>query len=206
MLRHRDRRLNTATKERYQGFLSGAVPGLTLPSPEEEPERSGKGGRSIRQRQFVAAGADKRSRQVRVSFRGEHELRVSPQPLGLETLGAHGERRWRRGLRWSRMVSGWKGDASGTLASIGVAWWLSVGVVAVHALWFVFKVRSGWVLGGGGGVRQAVAGGVRHAGRSDERQVTGDHAAWGRACNGAGKSTVDGLAGLAIAQREYEIG
>ena len=36
MLRHRDGRLNKATKERYRAFLERAVPGLTLASPAEE--------------------------------------------------------------------------------------------------------------------------------------------------------------------------
>ena len=145
MLRHRDRRLNAAAKERYRGFLNGAVPGLTLPSPEEElrdPEKADEAYDSanlwlLEQTRDHGRFGLVFAENMNYGFR-RNLWALKPWAFTGTALAS--------AVAAVAMVIGWEGRVEATLASIGAGWWLSVGVVAVHALWFAIKVRPGWVL------------------------------------------------------------
>ena len=144
MLRHRDGRLDPSTKERYRAFLSQAVPGLALATPEEEqsyPDEAEEG--------YEAANswllARTRDRQhfgllfrenVNYGFR-RNVWALKPWAFALEGVAlmllgvaAGGSHMW---------------GFIATMQAGGVEWWASFFLTVVHALFFALKIRKGWV-------------------------------------------------------------
>lgn len=144
MLRHRDSRLNSATKLRYRAFLEGAVPDLTLASPAEEQ----------RDPDEAELGYDTANSWLLEQTRDHTQFDL----LFAENMN-YGFRRNLWALKPWALLAGalatavavavawmeWTDGLFATLKSIGVGWWVSVILVLVHALFFVFKVRQAWV-------------------------------------------------------------
>ena len=93
MLRHRDARLNTITKERYHTFLSVNVPNLKIPGVDEESRDPSASRRHLRISKRLAFEGHTGQRSIQTHIRRKHELRFSQEFLGLAAY-CIGSRYW----------------------------------------------------------------------------------------------------------------
>ena len=144
MLRHSDRRLGVATKERYRSFLVSAVPGLKLASEEEER----------RCPEWAEDGYESATAWLLAQTRNRERFEL----LFRENIN-YGFRRNIWALRpWAFVIEGvaiiltlvlafnlWTGEPIITVQSVGLQIWVSIGLTLMHMLFFVFNVRKKWV-------------------------------------------------------------
>ena len=144
MLRHRDSRLNALTRSRYRTFLQRAVPELALASPEAErkcPEDADAGYESANSWLLAQTRDHERfallfRENINYGFR-RNAWALKPWAFGLEATAVV--------VVGVAALDSWTGDLSTTAQAIGVEWWASLVLIVVHALFFAFKVRTGWV-------------------------------------------------------------
>ena len=144
MLRHRDSRLDPATKTRYRAFLDRVVPGLTLASPEQErrcPEEAEAGYEGANSWLLAQTRDHERfgllfRENINYGFR-RNVWALKPWAFTLEGvaffvvgIGAFGS---------------WAGESTTIVQDIGVEWRASLVLIVMHTLFFTFKVRRGWV-------------------------------------------------------------
>ena len=144
MLRYRDNRLDTLTKNRYRAFLKRAVPGLTLASPEVEqkcPEQAEVGYESANS--WLLAQTRDRERfgllfreNINYGFR-RNVWALRPWAFGLEVIAIV--------VVGVVALNSWTGELSATIQTIGVEWWASLVLTILHALFFSFKICKRWV-------------------------------------------------------------
>ena len=144
MLRHSDTRLNAPEKNRYRAFLQVAVPALALASPEEErtnPEAADDGYESANS-WLLAQTMDRERFRLQFAENINYGFRrnvwaLRPWAFCLETIAI--------------VVVGlvaqefWTGEFSTTFRAIGGELWASIVLTVVHAFFFTFKIRAGWV-------------------------------------------------------------
>ena len=144
MLRHRDNRLNALTKNRYRTFLQRAVPEATLASPEVErkcPEQAEIGYESANS-WLLAQTRDHEPfallfrENINYGFR-RNAWALRPWAFGLEAIAVV--------VVGVAALDSWAGDISTTVQTIGVEWWASLVLIVLHALFYAFKIRNGWV-------------------------------------------------------------
>ena len=144
MLRHRDNRLNALTKSRYRTFLQQAVPEVALASPEGErkcPEQAEVGYESANS-WLLAQTRDKERfgllfrENINYGFR-RNAWALRPWAFGLEAIAVV--------VVGVAALDSWTGNLSATVRTIGVEWWASLVLIVLHALFFAFKIRNGWV-------------------------------------------------------------
>ena len=144
MLRHADSRLPTPTKDRYRRFLSNAVPGLTLPSPQEEQAnveqadaRYDSANRWLLEHtrdhgQFGLLFVE----NMNYGFR-RNLLGLKPIALGIDALALV--------LVIALAVASWSGEIASTIPALSPEWWASVLITSGHTLLFVTYIRGDWV-------------------------------------------------------------
>ena len=144
MLRYSDRRLDRPTKERYRRFLSSAVPGLQLASPEEEerhPEQADEGYESAnawllaRSRNHECFGLLFKE-NMNYGFR-RNLLALKSIAYGVEAIAVL--------ILIGVALASWTGNLATTFQSLALEWWASLTITAVHALLFVACIRPEWV-------------------------------------------------------------
>ena len=144
MLRHTDCRLPKPTKDRYRSFLSRAVPGLGLASPQEEqgnPERADAGYDSAN-RWLLAHTKDHTrfnllsTENMNYGFR-RNLLALKPIALVMDAIAVM--------LVIGVAVPSWTGQFAGTIPVPSQGWWASVVITASHTLLFVAYIRDDWV-------------------------------------------------------------
>ena len=144
MLRHTDCRLPKPTKDRYRSFLSGAVPGLTLASPQEEeesPEQADAGYDSANRWLLEHTRDHARfdllfKENINYGFR-RNLLAVKPIALGMDAIALM--------LVFGTAIASWTGLFGSTILTLSQEWWASVVITAVHTLLFVAYIRADWV-------------------------------------------------------------
>ena len=133
MLRHTDCRLPKPTKDRYRSFLTRAVPGLGLASPQEEqgnPERADAGYDSAN-RWLLAHTKDHTrfnllfTENMNYGFR-RNLLALKPIALGMDAIALM--------LVIGVAVASWTGQFVGTILVLSQGWWASVVITASHTL------------------------------------------------------------------------
>ena len=144
MLRHADTRLTASTKGRYRAFLQRAVPELVLASAEEErisPEEAENGYESANS--WLLAQTRDRERfgllfreNINYGFR-RNIWALRPWAFGLEVVAIV--------VIGVFALESWTGELSATVRAVGVEVWVSLVLTVVHALFFAFKIREGWV-------------------------------------------------------------
>ena len=144
MLRHADNRLPTPAKDRYRSFLSSAVPGLKLPSPQEEethPEQADAQYESAN-RWLLGQTRDRErfgllfTENMNYGFR-RNLLGLKPIALGVDGLAVS--------LLIAMAVDSWTGKIAGTVQALSPEWWASVVITAGHTLLLVTYIRADWV-------------------------------------------------------------
>ena len=144
MLRHRDGRLDTQTKNRYRAFLKRAVPELTLASPEVEqkcPNQAEVGYESANSWLLAQTTGHERFRllfreNVNYGFR-RNVWALKPWSLGLDLIAI--------GVLAVVALNCWTGGYTTNVQAIGVEWWVSLVMTVMHVLLFIFRIRKGWV-------------------------------------------------------------
>ena len=144
MLRHRDSRLNALTKSRYRTFLQRAVPEVTLASPEAErkcPEEAEVGYESANSWLLAQTRDNERfsllfRENINYGFR-RNAWALRSWAFGLEAVAVV--------VVCVAALDSWAGDLATTAHSIGVEWWASLVLIVLHAFFFAFKMRKGWV-------------------------------------------------------------
>ena len=144
MLRHSDTRLNASTKNRYRGFLQRTVPELALASPEEErisPEAAEDGYESANSWLLAQTGDRERFRllfgeNINYGFR-RNVWALRPWAFSLEATAIV--------VVGVVALESWTGELSTTFRAISVELWASLVLIVVHAHFFAFKIRAGWV-------------------------------------------------------------
>ena len=144
MLRHRDSRLNALTKSRYRTFLQRAVPELALATPEAErkcPEEAEVGYESANS--WLLARTRGRERfgllfreNINYGLR-RNAWALRPWAFGLDAIAVV--------VVGVEVLDMWTGGLSTTVQAISVEWWVSLVLIVVHAFFFAFKIRTGWV-------------------------------------------------------------
>ena len=144
MLRHTDCRLPKPTKDRYRRFLSSAVPGLALASPQEEetkPEQADAGYDSAN-RWLVEHTRDHErfdllfTENMNYGFR-RSLLALRPIALGLDAIVLV--------LLIGLAVASWREQLASTILALSQEWWASMVITVTHTLIFVIYIRAGWV-------------------------------------------------------------
>ena len=145
MLRHADSRLPKPTKNRYRSFLSRAVPGLVLASPQEEKTNP----------ELADAGYDSANSWLLVHTRGRPQFDL----LFTENMN-YGFRRNLLALKpialrinalalifiiGMAVVSG-TGEISSKVQDLSLEWWVSVVIIVVHTFIFLKYIQADWVL------------------------------------------------------------
>ena len=145
MLRHADSRLSKLTKERYRNFLSHAVPGLVLASPQEEkanPKLADVGYDSANswllehtrgRPQFDLLFAE----NMNYGFR-RNLLALKPIALCIDMLALIF-------MICMAVVYG-TGEIPSTVQNLSMEWWVSVAITVGHTFLFVKYVQPDWVL------------------------------------------------------------
>lgn len=145
MLRHSDSRLPKPTKNRYRSFLSRAIPGLILASPQQEktnPEQADVGYDSAN-RWLLEQTRDHSqfnllfTENMNYGFR-RNLLGLKPVTLGIEVAALV--------LVISITVSSWTDEIASTTPFISLGWWMSVLFIVGHTFIFMKYVRDNWVL------------------------------------------------------------
>lgn len=144
MLRHSDTRLNKPTKERYRRFLSAAVPGVTLASPEEEecnPVQADEGYESANTWLLAQSRNHERfgllfSENMNYGLR-RNILALKPVAFGMDSIAFL--------LLSSVVLMSWTGNFATTVEALALEWWASMTITTVHTLFFLAYVRPGWV-------------------------------------------------------------
>ena len=144
MLRHTDSRLPKPTKDRYRSFLSGAVPGLALASPQEEeanPEQADAGYDSANRWLLEHTRDHARfdllyTENMNYGFR-RNLLALKPISLGLDAVALI--------LVIGMAVAPWTGQFATTIQALSPESWASVVITAAHTLLFVAYIRADWV-------------------------------------------------------------
>ena len=144
MLRHRDSRLNALTKSRYRTFLQRVVPEVTLASLEAErtcPEEAEVGYESANSWLLAQTRDHERfgllfRENINYGFR-RNIWALRPWAFGLEAIAVV--------VVGVAALDSWAGNLATTAQSIGVEWWASLVLIVLHALFFAFKIRKGWV-------------------------------------------------------------
>ena len=144
MLRHSDTRLNGSTKGRYRAFLQRAVPELTLATPEEERARpkEAEDGYEGANSWLLAQTRDREHfrllfrENINYGFR-RNLWALRPWAFGLEAITIL--------LVGAVAVDSWTGELATTIPVIGMEWRASLVLTALHAFFFAFKIREGWV-------------------------------------------------------------
>ena len=144
MLRHADSRLPKPTKDRYRSFLSRAVPGLSLASPQEEdarPEQADAGYDSANRWLLEHTRDHERfdllfTENMNYGFR-RNLLALKPIALVIGTLALI--------LVIGTAVASWTGEFASTLLALSLEWWASVVITIGHILLFVLYIRADWV-------------------------------------------------------------
>ena len=144
MLRHADSRLPTPIKDRYRSFLSNAVPGLMLPSPQEEQA-------NLEQADALYDSANRWllehtrdhgqfsllfAENMNYGFR-RNLLGLKPVALGFDALALV--------LVIAMAVASWSGEIASTIQALSPEWWASVLITSGHTLLFVTYIRADWV-------------------------------------------------------------
>ncbi len=144
MLRYSDDRLGTLTKERYRLFLSEAVPGLSLPSPEEErnnPEQADEAYESANDWLLEKTRDDDR---FALLFRENMNYGFRRNLLGLKPIALVMDGMALALVIGSASVS-WTGHFTPTVGALGAAWWASAAITIGHLLVFVVRICGHWV-------------------------------------------------------------
>ena len=144
MLRHIDCRLSKPTKDRYRSFLSGAVPGLALASPQEEEENPGQAdaGYDSANRWLLEHTRDHArfdllfKENINYGFR-RNLLALKPIALGMDAIALM--------LVFGTAIAAWTGQFGSTSLALSQEWWASVVIMAVHTMLFVAYIRADWV-------------------------------------------------------------
>ena len=144
MLRHNDRRLSKPTKDRYRSFLSSAIPGLALASPQEEeanPAQADAGYESANRWLLEHTRDHARfgllfTENMNYGFR-RNLLGLKPIALGLDAIALM--------LVIGVAVASWKGEFAGTIQDLSLEWWASAVITAIHTLLFAAYIRDDWV-------------------------------------------------------------
>ena len=145
MLRHTDSRLQKPTKDRYRNFLSSAVPGLALASPQEEEANPAQADAEYdsANRWLLDHTKDHArfgllfTENMNYGFR-RNLLALKPIALGMDALVLV--------LVIGMAVASWKGQFVSTILALSPEWWASVAIMAGHTLLFLAYIRAGWVL------------------------------------------------------------
>ena len=144
LLRHSDDRLGTPTKERYRLFLSEAVPGLSLPSPEEErnnPEQADEAYESANDWLLEKTRDDDR---FALLFKENMNYGFRRNLVGLKPLALVMD-----GMALALVIrhagASWTGHFATTVEALGAAWWASAAITIGHLLVFVVRMRGPWV-------------------------------------------------------------
>ena len=144
MLRHNDSRLPKLIKDRYRSFLSSAVPGLVLASPEEEaanPEEADAGYDSAN-RWLLEHTRDHAqfdllfTENMNYGFR-RNLLALKPIALGIDAFALI--------LVIGTAIASWTGEFASTILALSLEWWASVVITIGHTLLFVAYIRADWV-------------------------------------------------------------
>ena len=144
MLRHADSRLHKPTKDRYRSFLSNTVPGLALPSPQEEednPERADTLYNSTN-RWLLEHTRDHAQfnllfeENMNYGFR-RNLLALKPIALGIDTLALM--------LVIGMAVASWTGEIASTIQAFSPEWWASLVITVGHTLLCMAYIRTDWV-------------------------------------------------------------
>ena len=144
MLRHTDSRLPRATKDRYRSFLSGAVPGLALASPQEEeahPEQADDGYDSAN-RWLLEHTRD--HARFDLLFKENINYGFRRNLFGLKQI-ALGIDAFALILVIGTVIAYWTGEFAGTILALSPEWWLSVVITIGHTVLFVKYIRPDWV-------------------------------------------------------------
>ena len=144
MLRHADVRLDKLTKDRYHGFLSDSILGLTLASPEDErenPEWADEGYESanrwlLEQTRNQAWFDLLFTENVNYGFR-RNLLGLKPIALGVDTISML--------LVIGVAAGSWTGQFVSTIHSLAPEWWASLAITMVHAVLFKKNIQAKWV-------------------------------------------------------------
>ena len=144
MLRHTDDRLSKPTKDRYRTFLSTAVPGLALPSPQEEaanPEqadtRYDSANRWLLEHTRDHARFDLLfTENMNYGFR-RNLFGLKPIALGINATALI--------LLIGMAAGAWTGQFSSTIHALSSEWWVSMLITVLHTALFVAYIRGDWV-------------------------------------------------------------
>ena len=143
MLRYHDDRLDNTTKVRYRAFLGRSVPGLALPSPEEERDGCDEAdarlesanrwllGQTTDHARFGLLFSENVNYGYRRNLLGMKTIALVMDAGALAVVSAVGIARWT--------------EDSGGIQSLEPEWWTSLLIAVVHALVFVGFVRTKWV-------------------------------------------------------------
>ena len=144
MLRHNDSRLPKLIKDRYRSFLSSAVPGLVLASPEEEaanPEEADAGYDSAN-RWLLEHTRDHAQFDLLFTENMNYGFRRNLLALKLIALGIDA---FALILVIGTAIASWTGEFASTILALSLEWWASVVITIVHTLLFVAYIRADWV-------------------------------------------------------------
>ena len=144
MLRHTDSRLPKPIKDRYRSFLSSAVPGLALASPQEEeanPEQADSEYDSANRWLLEHTRDHARfdllfTENMNYGFR-RNLLALKSIALGMDAIALM--------LVIAMAVSSWTGQFASTIPALSQEWWASLVITAGHTLLFVAYIRADWV-------------------------------------------------------------
>lgn len=144
MLRHADNRLPEAIKSRYRSFLSHAIPGLTLASPQEEeanPEQADAGYNSANH-WLLEHTRDRAqfnllfSENMNYGFR-RNLLALKSIALAIDAVALM--------LVVGIAVASWTGQFVSTLQTLPAEWWVSAVISMIHTLYFIVFIHADWV-------------------------------------------------------------
>ena len=144
MLRHNDCRLPKPIKDRYRNFLSSAVSGLALASPQEEEANleQADAGYDSANRWLLEQTRDHArfdllfTENMNYGFR-RNLLALKPIALGMNAIALM--------LVIGMAVVSWTGQISSTIPALSLEWWASAAIAAGHTLLFVAYIRADWV-------------------------------------------------------------
>ena len=144
MLRHTDSRLPKPIKDRYRYFLSRAILGLALASPQEEaasPEQADAEYESANRWLLEHTRDHTRfdllfTENMNYGFR-RNLLALKQIGLGIDAAALL--------LVIGMVVASWTGEFASTIQALSPEWWVSVVITAGHTLLFVAYIRADWV-------------------------------------------------------------
>lgn len=144
MLRHRDGRLPRPLKERYKAFLAQSVPGLRLPSADEEVESPGDADDAYESANAWLLSQTRDRQRFKLLFEENVNYGFRRNLWALKPVALAMDAVIFAAIAAFFAVQ-WAGSISETLNLIEPLFWIACLLTAAHGLWFGLLVRRNWV-------------------------------------------------------------